>query len=252
MKRSAILVLATLLFGSTAWAQTCNHAGRTIALLMDASGSMNARLPNGETRIAVAKRAIKGVAALMPAEARFACGSTARSRRRAEKIAKTRNLVVPSGPAGRPAARHRGRRRCREGPRLHADRLFAGTSGERFPGRCQGARHRAGQRRQGNLPGRSGAGRPGARRQGHHRSHDRIRRRHGGARATAGHRAHDRRHLFRRAGRTGIAGHAQKALNACAQRVVTLPPKPKPGKLRTTSATYTHDIINSETGQKVD
>ena len=32
---------------------------------------------------------------------------------------------------------------------------------------------------------------------------------------------------------------------------LTLPPKPQPGKLRTTSATYTHHIINAETGQKV-
>jgi hypothetical protein len=29
---------------------------------VDASGSMNAKLPNGETRIAVAQRAVKGVA----------------------------------------------------------------------------------------------------------------------------------------------------------------------------------------------
>ena len=64
MKRSAIPALAILLFGSTAWAQSCNHCRATIALVMDASGSMNARLPNGETRMEVAKRAIKGVAAL--------------------------------------------------------------------------------------------------------------------------------------------------------------------------------------------
>ena len=43
----------------------------------------------------------------------------------------------------------------------------------------------------------------------------------------------------------------KSALNACKTRVVTLPPKPQPGKLRTTSAIFTHDIINSETGQKV-
>ena len=43
----------------------------------------------------------------------------------------------------------------------------------------------------------------------------------------------------------------KQALNACKKRVVTLPPKPQPGKLRTTSAVYSHDIINAETGQKV-
>jgi hypothetical protein len=31
-----------------------------VLLIMDASGSMNAKLPNGETRIAVAQRAVKG------------------------------------------------------------------------------------------------------------------------------------------------------------------------------------------------
>ena len=43
----------------------------------------------------------------------------------------------------------------------------------------------------------------------------------------------------------------KSALNACKKRVVTLPPKPQPGKLRTTSAIYSHDIVNAETGQKV-
>jgi hypothetical protein len=43
-------------------AQACNSADRSILLIMDASGSMNAKLPNGETRIAVAQRAVKGVA----------------------------------------------------------------------------------------------------------------------------------------------------------------------------------------------
>ena len=43
----------------------------------------------------------------------------------------------------------------------------------------------------------------------------------------------------------------KQALNACKKRVVTLPPKPQPGKLRTTSAVYSHDIVNAETGQKV-
>ena len=39
--------------------------------MLDASGSMNARLPNGETRIEVARRAVKGVAALVPAGAQL-------------------------------------------------------------------------------------------------------------------------------------------------------------------------------------
>src|SRR3954469_21723271 len=43
--------------------QSCNTAARSIALVLDASGSMNARLPNGETRIEVARRAVDGAKA---------------------------------------------------------------------------------------------------------------------------------------------------------------------------------------------
>ena len=44
-----------------------------------------------------------------------------------------------------------------------------------------------------------------------------------------------------------------QALNACKARVVMLPPKPQPGKLRTTSATWltSHAVLNAETGQEV-
>ena len=42
----------------------------------------------------------------------------------------------------------------------------------------------------------------------------------------------------------------KSALGACKKRVVTLPPKPQPGKLRTTSAVYPHDIVNAETGRE--
>jgi hypothetical protein len=43
------------------------------------------------------------------------------------------------------------------------------------------------------------------------------------------------------------------ALNACKQRVATVPPKPQRGKLRTTSATWlaSHTVLNAETGEKV-
>lgn len=55
----------------TAAAQACNSADRSILLIMDASGSMNAKLPNGETCIAVAQRAVKGVAAFVATEAQL-------------------------------------------------------------------------------------------------------------------------------------------------------------------------------------
>src|SRR6266545_3396286 len=112
-------------------------------------------------------------------------------------------------PGERERRRHRDDGGRCESARLHADRIFAGTSSERFPGRRQGARHRPGQRRQGDLPGRPGGGGKGARRKGHHRSHRGIYRRYGRPRAAASHRARHRRLLFRRAGGTGIARYAE-------------------------------------------
>jgi hypothetical protein len=45
----------------------------------------------------------------------------------------------------------------------------------------------------------------------------------------------------------------KSAFAACKKRVVTLPPKPQPGKLVTTSATWltSHAVLNAETGQQV-
>jgi hypothetical protein len=40
-------------------AQTCNTANRSVLLVLDASGSMNAKLPSGEARIDIARGAIK-------------------------------------------------------------------------------------------------------------------------------------------------------------------------------------------------
>ena len=207
--RACLVALAAGLLPAAALAQSCNTADRSVLLILDASGSMNAKLPNGETRIAVAQRAIKGVAGL-------------HSRAGAAIVAHVRRAVggepeeLPGHPSRRAVRRRERERRRdhgigrrRESARLHADRLFARAGRERFSGRRQGARHRARQRRQGDLPGRSGGGGEGARRQGHHRSHRRLRRRHRRARAAAGHRARHRRHLFRRAGRAGIAGHAE-------------------------------------------
>ncbi len=252
MKRAAVLVLATLLFGSTAWAQTCNHAGRTIALVMDASGSMNARLPNGETRIEVAKRAIKGVAALVPAEARLSLRLYGAQSPSSRKNCEDTNLVVPSGPAratgsaiaaGVDAARAQGYtpiayslgQAANDFPTDAKERVVVLISDGKET--CQGDPVLAAR-----------------------------------ALAAKGITVHTIGFVVDTAARSQLQNIARitggtyfdapvgpelpdtlkQALNACAQRVVTLPPQPKPGRLRTTSATYTHDIFNSETGQKVD
>ena len=69
--RVGLFALATGLLPATGLAQSCNIADRSVLLILDASGSMNAKLPNGETRIAVAQRAIKGVAGFIPAQAQL-------------------------------------------------------------------------------------------------------------------------------------------------------------------------------------
>ena len=209
LARAAFVSFAAVVLPVGAFGQTCNTADRSVLLILDASGSMNAKLPNGETRIAVAQRAIKGVAGFIPAQAQLSLRIYGAQSPASQKNCRDTHAAVPFGPASAAGVPdHNGGRR-RQGAGLHADRLFARAGCKRFSGRRQGARHRARQRRQGNLPGRSDGGGEGARRQGHHCSHRRVHRRYRGARAAPGYRAGDWRHLFRRAGRAGIARYAQ-------------------------------------------
>ena len=63
-----LFLVAYFVWPNLALAQTCNSADRSVLLILDASGSMNAKLPHGESRIAVAQRAVKGVASFIPAQ----------------------------------------------------------------------------------------------------------------------------------------------------------------------------------------
>ena len=81
-------------------AQSCNTADRTIELFLDASGSMNAKLPNGETRFAVAQRAIKGVASFIPAEARLSLRMYGAQSPTKAKNCEDTHLAVPFAAAG--------------------------------------------------------------------------------------------------------------------------------------------------------
>ena len=97
--RVSLAALAASLLSAPALAQSCNTADRSVLLILDASGSMNAKLPNGETRIAVAQRAIKGVAGFIPAQAQpslrmYGAQSVAR-----EKNCQDTHLAVPFGAA---------------------------------------------------------------------------------------------------------------------------------------------------------
>ncbi|HUP98199.1 MAG TPA: VWA domain-containing protein [Usitatibacter sp.] len=65
------LLIALACVSPWAHSQACNSADRAVALILDASGSMHARLPSGETRIAAAQKAVKGVASLVDPNAQL-------------------------------------------------------------------------------------------------------------------------------------------------------------------------------------
>ena len=60
---------------------------------------MNAKLPNGETRIAVAKRAIKGVSGFMPAQAQLSLRVYGAQSPTPQKNCQDTHVAVPFGPA---------------------------------------------------------------------------------------------------------------------------------------------------------
>jgi von Willebrand factor type A domain len=249
MKPVAILALA-LLSGS-AFAQSCNTADRSVLLILDASGSMNARLPNGETRMAVAQRAIKGVAGFIPAQAQLSLRMYGARSAAGRKNCEDTDLAVPFGPASAAsgpinaavdATRAQGYtpiayslgQAANDFPAAAKERVIVLVSDGKET--CQGdpviaARALAAQKITvhtiGFVVDTAARGQLQA-----------I------ARATGG-------TYFDAPVGPELPDTLKKALNACAQRVVTLPAKPKPGKLRTTSAIFSHDIINAETGEKV-
>lgn len=87
-----------------AFPQTCNTGDRAVALVLDASGSMNARLPGGETRMTAAQRAVKGVAALVAPEAQLGLRLYGARSPAAEKNCDDSHLAVAFAPAGSQAA----------------------------------------------------------------------------------------------------------------------------------------------------
>ena len=98
--RACLVALVAGVLPAAALAQSCNTADRSVLLILDASGSMNAKLPNGETRIAVAQRAIKGVAGFVPgAGAALAAHVRRAVARRARRIARTPISPCRSAPA---------------------------------------------------------------------------------------------------------------------------------------------------------
>ena len=251
MMRVNVVALAASLLPTAALAQSCNTADRSVLLILDASGSMNAKLPNGETRIAVAQRAIKGVAGFVPAQAQLSLRMYGAQSAASQKNCQDTNLAVPFGPAsavgGAITATVDGVKAQGYTPIAYslgqAANDFAADAKERVivlvsDGKetCQGdplvaAKAVAAKgitvHTVGFIVDTAARGQLQA-----------I------ARITGG-------TYFDAPVGPELPDTLKKAFEACKQRVVTLPPKPQPGKLRTTSAVFTHDIINSETGEKV-
>ena len=253
MKRAAVLSVVTLLFGSTAWAQSCNTADRSVLLILDASGSMNAKLPNRETRMAVAQRAVKGVASLVPAQTQLSLRMYGAQSAASRKNCQDTHLAVPfsaASAAGGPITA------AVDGAKAQGYTPIAyslGQAANDFPAdakvrvivlvsdgkeTCQGdpvlaARALAAKgitvHTVGFVVDTAARGQLQA-----------I------ARATGG-------TYFDAPVGPELPDTLKQALNACAQRVAVLPAKPKPGKLRTTSTTWltSHAVLNAETGQQV-
>src|SRR5687767_7660702 len=94
-----ILAVTASLLPTTGLPQTCNTADRSVLVILDASGSMNAALPSAETRMAIARRAVKDVAALIPGEAQLGLRLYGSQSPRADHNCEDTNVAVPFGPA---------------------------------------------------------------------------------------------------------------------------------------------------------
>lgn len=251
---SLLIAIGIALAAAPAAAQSCNTAERTIELILDASGSMNARLPNGETRITVAQRAIKGVAGFVPAQAQLSLRMYGAQSAASQKNCQDTHLAVPFGPAGASGdaitamvdrakaqgytpiayslgqaandfaadARERvivlvsdGKETCQGDPVVAAKTLAAKGITVHTVGFVADSAAR------GQLQAI--------------------------ARATGG-------TYFDAPAGPELPDTLKSALNACKKRtVVVMPAKPQPGKLRTTSATWltSHAVLDAETGQQV-
>jgi hypothetical protein len=253
MARATLAALAAGWLPAAALAQSCNTANRSVLLILDASGSMNAKLPNGETRIAVAQRAVKGVAGFVPAQAQLSLRMYGAQSAARQKNCQDTHLAVPFGAASAnggaitsnvdgakaqgytpiayslgqaandfsPEAKERvivlvsdGKETCQGDPVLAAKALAAKGITVHTVGFVVDTAAR------GQLQAI--------------------------ARATGG-------SYFDAPVGPELPETLKSALSACKKRIVTLPPKPKPGKLRTAAATWlaSHVVLNAETGEKV-
>ena len=253
ISRLPSVALAIISLSASAVAQTCNTADRSVLLIMDASGSMNARLPNGESRIDVARRAVKDVAGLLPGEAQLSLRLYGSQSPRDDHNCEDTNVAVPFGPASSKRGQIVTAVDCAKAQgytpiAFVLDQVvgdFAANAKDRVivlvsDGKetCKGdpvvaARQLADQGITVHTVGFIVDTAARAQLQAI-------------ANATGG-------TYFDAPVGPELPNTLSSALNACKQTVVKLPAKSVPGKLRTTSATWleSHAVLNSETGEQV-
>jgi hypothetical protein len=234
-----------------ALAQTCNTADRSVLLILDSSGSMAARLPSGETRMEVARRAMKGVVGTIPGKAQLSLRLYGAQSPARDRNCQDTNVAVPFALAETNVGAIASSVETTKANGYTPIALSLQQAASDFPDdgkervivlvsdgkeTCEGDPAVAAK-----------------------------------ALAAKGITVHTVGFLVDTAARGQLQNVARitggtyfdapvgpelpeklkQALSACRQRIVALPPSPKPGKLRTTSAVYSHNVFNSETGQQV-
>jgi hypothetical protein len=246
-----LLFLLAVLLPSAAFAQTCNTADRSVLLILDSSGSMNAKLPNGETRVEVAKRAIKGVAGFVPAQAQISLRMYGAQSAARQKNCQDTHVAVPFGQAQTSSAaiaaaadgvKAQGytpiayslEQAVNDFPSDAKERVIVLVSDGKET--CQGdpvlaAKALAGKRVTvhtiGFIVDTAARGQL-----------QNIARLTGGT-------------YFDAPVGPELPDTLKKAFEACKQSVAAIPPNPKPGKLRTTSAIYPLKVFESASGKSV-
>ena len=193
--------LAALLGCIVAASPSLAQSGRSVALVLDASGSMNAKLPDGQTRIDAAKKAVADLVSRMDPNTRLALRAYGHQSPTQKKDCKDTALLVGFAPlasnraeviAQAQALQARGYTPITHALTAAAHDIASEESGERIVVLVSDGQETCAQR---SL--RRGAGVGCGRCQARH-PHHRFRRRRGGAHAVAVHRQRRARELFRR------------------------------------------------------
>jgi hypothetical protein len=98
MTRPPLRSLSAAILLALATSGAALFAARTVELVLDASGSMNAKLPSGETRLAAAKGAVARIVPTLPADTTLAFRAYGHQSAREKHDCDDTQLLVPFGP----------------------------------------------------------------------------------------------------------------------------------------------------------